>query len=222
MPTARWYTSGRRVNDGPRSEWCLKQGECNRGIYEWIQATRPEDAHDWKVDVLFYSGLHRINYGPVVPTGRAPENHSEGSRQVERRLPQAYKECKRLYVMSIRARHREGYRHNDGRRRAAGGKPRRIEGELPFPQPLPAGPAWRPCGGAAALRRLASGAAPGRHPRQMPLSASAAGAKPSGPRTRQGRPNAAARARTSRRARLGGICECLCAGCRPERLDRRP
>lgn len=118
----------------PTAEWYRKQSEYNRGIYEWIQATRPEDAHDWKVDVLFYSGLHRINYELVVLTGRAPENHSERNQQVRRKLPQVCKDYKRLYVMSIRARYREGYRYSDGHRRAADEKLRRIEDELLFPQ----------------------------------------------------------------------------------------
>ena len=38
-----------------------RQSEYNRHVYEWRQESRP-DLADWKVVVLFYSALHRVNY----------------------------------------------------------------------------------------------------------------------------------------------------------------
>ena len=46
----------------PPVEWYREQSDYNRRFYEWLHAARPDDANDWKVAALFYSGLHRVNY----------------------------------------------------------------------------------------------------------------------------------------------------------------
>ena len=72
----------------PTLEWYREQSEHNRAFYELVQATWPDKYHDWKVNPLFYSGLHRINYWFVKETGRAPESHFERNRQIRNRMPQ--------------------------------------------------------------------------------------------------------------------------------------
>ena len=46
----------------PTLEWYREQSEHNRAFYELVQATWPDKFHNWKVNALFYSALHRINY----------------------------------------------------------------------------------------------------------------------------------------------------------------
>ena len=61
----------------PTKEWYREQSKYNRRFYEWLQAVRPDDVHDWKIAALFYSVLHRVNYRFAKETGRAPKNHFE-------------------------------------------------------------------------------------------------------------------------------------------------
>ena len=116
----------------PTLEWYREQSEHSRGFYELVQATWPDKFHDWKVNPLFYSGLHRVNYWFAKHTGRAPESHFERNRRVERELPQAFDDYKSLYVMSMQARYREGFRVTDERRHSAYVVLCRIEAVLPF------------------------------------------------------------------------------------------
>ena len=46
----------------PTLEWYREQSKHNKEFYEWLHRVRPSDAHDWKVNALFYSALHRVNY----------------------------------------------------------------------------------------------------------------------------------------------------------------
>ena len=116
----------------PTTEWYREQSEYNRRFYEWLQAVRPHDAHDWKVVALFYSELHRVNYRFAKRTGRVPRRHFDRNRRVERELPQVFMDYRDLYLMSMRARYREGHRVPDDRRRSAVGAADRIEDDLPF------------------------------------------------------------------------------------------
>ena len=47
----------------PTLEWYREQCGHNRAFYELVHATWPDKFHDWKANPLFYSALHRINYG---------------------------------------------------------------------------------------------------------------------------------------------------------------
>ena len=64
----------------PATEWYREQSEYNRRFYEWLQAVRPNDVHDWKMAVLFDSGLHRANYRFARET-RAPVYAERDVRQ---------------------------------------------------------------------------------------------------------------------------------------------
>ena len=112
--------------------WYREQSEYNRGIYELLQAARPDGAHDWKVTALFYSGLHRVNYRLVRLTGRAPDNHFGRNRQVRRELPAVFRIYRDLFTMSIRARYRDGRRTKDYYRSRALALLNQLEQELPF------------------------------------------------------------------------------------------
>lgn len=87
---------------------------------------------DWKINVIFYSGLHGINYWFDKNTGRAPESHLERNRQVQRELSHVFVYYKELYTASGRARYCDGYRVTDDRRRSAYAALRMIEKALPF------------------------------------------------------------------------------------------
>ena len=117
---------------GPTTEWYREQCEYNRWFYEWLHKVRPRDAHDWKVNALFYSELHRVNYWFAKETGRAPRNHFGRNRRVEDELPRAHKDYKKLYLMSMRARYRDGHRLKDNRREEAVKIADRIAERLPF------------------------------------------------------------------------------------------
>ena len=117
---------------GPPLEWYREQSKHNRRFYEWLQPVRPDDVHDWKIVALFYSELHRVNYRFAKETGRAPKNHFERNRRVRHELLQARKDYGDLYLMSMRARYRDGHRLGDDRRKAAVETADRIEDELPF------------------------------------------------------------------------------------------
>ena len=132
MPTARSSTSGRPENDGPDAGVVQGQCEYNRRFYEWLHKVRPGDAHDWKVSALFYSELHRVNYWFVKETGRAPENHFERNRRVERELPHVFKDYRDLHMMSMQARYSEGHKLEDDRRKSAAEAANWLDGELPF------------------------------------------------------------------------------------------
>ena len=103
----------------PTLEWYKEESEQNRRFYELLQATWPDKFHNWKVNALFYSALHRINYWLVRQTGRAPRNHAERNRRVECELPQVLDDYNDLYLLSMRARYREGHRLGDDRRESA-------------------------------------------------------------------------------------------------------
>ena len=116
----------------PTLEWYKEQSERCRWFYDWLQAVRPGDAHDWKVVALFYSILHRINYWLVRQTGRDPRNHAERNRRVENELPQVFDDYRNLYMMSMQARYYEGFDVTDDRRKSAYEILCRIEKALPF------------------------------------------------------------------------------------------
>lgn len=117
---------------GPPLEWYREQSEHNRRFYECLHRVRPRDAHDWKVIALFYSVLHKINYRFARETGRAPGGPHREEQAGERELPQVSKDYRKLYLMSMRARYRNGHRLVDSRRRLAVEKVDRIDGLLPF------------------------------------------------------------------------------------------
>ena len=75
--------------------------------------------HDWKVVALFYSGLHRVNYWLAMRTGRAPASHFERKRRVEGGVRQVFSAYRDLYLMSMRARYRDGLRTRDYHRARA-------------------------------------------------------------------------------------------------------
>ena len=116
----------------PTLEWYREQSEHNRAFYELVQATCPDKYHDWKVNPLFYSGLHRVNYWLVKETGLAPRNHAERNRRVECELPQVFGDYNDLYLLSMRARYHEGHRLGDDRRESAYELLCGIEKRLPF------------------------------------------------------------------------------------------
>ena len=88
--------------------------------------------HDWKVSAPFYSELHRVNYRFAKETGRAPGNHFERNRRVEGELALVFNDYNDLYLMSMRARYRDGHRLGDDRREAAVKIADRIAERLPF------------------------------------------------------------------------------------------
>ena len=116
----------------PTLEWYREQSEHNRAFYEMVQATWPDRFHDWKINPLFYSGLHRINYWFVKETGWAPENHFERNQQIRNRMPQVRSDYMDLYMMSMRARYLEGFRTKDYYRGRALALLNRLERKLPF------------------------------------------------------------------------------------------
>lgn len=83
--------------------------------------------------MLFYSVLHRINYRLVKETGRAPGSHFERNGRVEEEMQLVFKDYNDLYLMSMRARYRDGHRLGDDRRKAAVEAADRIEAKIPFP-----------------------------------------------------------------------------------------
>lgn len=113
------------------TEWFRQQSEYNRRVYERLDANH-DDLADWKVTVIFYSALHRINYWLAVRTGQSPKNHFERKEMVEQELPQVRKDYKSLYLMSMRARYCEGFRVSDSQRKHAAEVLDRIEKEMPF------------------------------------------------------------------------------------------
>ncbi len=116
----------------PTLEWYREQSKHSRAFYELVHATWPDKFHDWKVNPLFYSALHRVNYWLVRETGQAPRNHVERNRRVEVELPQVFGIYNDLYLMSMRARYRAGFRMEDLHRRDALGRLNRLERKLPF------------------------------------------------------------------------------------------
>ncbi len=114
------------------AEWYRQQSEYNRSVYEWMDESRP-NLTDWKVVVLFYSALHRVNYWFVTQTGKVPENHAERNRRVRRELPQIFGRYRNLYMMSRRARYCEGFRTVDFHRGHAVDLLDILEKEIPFP-----------------------------------------------------------------------------------------
>ena len=112
-------------------EWFRQQSEYNKRVYERLQADH-RDMADWKVTVLFYSGLHRINYWLGTQTGRVPSSHVERKRRVKSELPRAIYDYNSLYLMSRRARYCEGFRIGDDSRRHAAGLLDRLERSIPF------------------------------------------------------------------------------------------
>ena len=116
----------------PTLEWYREESEQNRRFYELLQATWPDKFHNWKVNALFYSALHRINYWLVRQTGRAPRNHAERNRRVEGELPQVLGDYNDLYELSMQARYRKGHMLEDDRRQSAYELLCSIEEMLPF------------------------------------------------------------------------------------------
>ena len=116
----------------PTLEWYRAQSEYNEQFCERVHVARPKDAHDWKVNALFYSALHRVNYRLAKDTGRAPESHAERNRRVRRELPRVRGDYMDLYAASSRARYCDGFRVTDDRRKSAHALLRRIKGNLPF------------------------------------------------------------------------------------------
>ena len=116
----------------PTLEWYREQSEYNRRFYERLQAAWPDHTHDWKITALFYSGLHRANYHFVKLTGRAPGSHFERNQRIRRELPQVRSNYMDLYMMSMRARYRDGLRTKDSYRRRALALLTLLEKALPF------------------------------------------------------------------------------------------
>lgn len=64
-----------------KTEWFRQQSEYNKQTYERLLASHA-DLDDWKVTMLFYSALHRINYWLDKRTGRVPRSHVERNQRV--------------------------------------------------------------------------------------------------------------------------------------------
>ena len=64
--------------------------------------------------------------------GRAPGRHFESNLRVRRELPHVFCDYRDLYMMSMRARYRDGHRLVVSRRRLAVEKAGRIDEMLPF------------------------------------------------------------------------------------------
>lgn len=118
----------------PDLEWYGEQCEYNRRIYERLHAAWPNDAHDWKINTLFYSALHRANCHFATKTGRAPDTNFERNLRVRREMPRAHGAYMYLYTMSTRARYHDGLRTKDSYRGHALGLLELQERLLPFPQ----------------------------------------------------------------------------------------
>ena len=114
------------------AEWYRRQSEYNRSVYEWMDESRP-NLTDWKVVVLFYSALHRVNYWFATQTGKVPENRAGRNRRVRRELPQIFDDYRDIYTMSRRARYCEGFRTVDFHRGHAVDLLDRLTKEIPFP-----------------------------------------------------------------------------------------
>ncbi len=115
-----------------RTEWFKRQCEYNKRVYDLLHANHP-GLDDWKVTVLFYSGLHRVNYWFDVQTGSAPENHTVRNQRVRVEMPSISNTYNTLYMMSRRARYCDGFRTNDAHRKLAAGLLGRLEEDIPFP-----------------------------------------------------------------------------------------
>ena len=115
----------------PTTEWYREQSEYNRRVYERLVADYDGMA-DWKVNALFYSALHRVNYRFAKETGRAPGNHLERNRRVRHELFYIFDDYKELYTASNRARYCDGFRVTDDRQKAAYAVLCRIEKKVPF------------------------------------------------------------------------------------------
>ena len=88
---------------------------------------------DWKAAVLFYSALHRVNYWFATQTEKVPENHAERNRRVGYELPAIFGEYRGLYILSMQARYRDGFRTHDSHRAHALALLGRLEKGLPLP-----------------------------------------------------------------------------------------
>ena len=112
-------------------EWFRQQSEYNKRVYDLLHADH-RDMADWKVTVLFYSGLHRINYWFGTQTGSVPCSHVERKRRVKSELRRVFDDYDDLYLMSRRARYCEGFRIGDDSRKHAAGLLERLERKIPF------------------------------------------------------------------------------------------
>lgn len=102
-----------------------------QGVYGRPHANN-SDLADWKVTVLYYSALHRVNYWFAAQAGRAPSNRFERNRRVEDELSRVLGHCKFLYLMSRRARYCEGFRIKGDARRHSVEVLGLLEKEIPF------------------------------------------------------------------------------------------
>ena len=109
-----------------------RQSEYSRRVYEWMDESRPNLA-GWKAAVLFYSALHGANHWFAAQTGKVPENRAERNRRVEKELSAIFGEYRGLYILSMRARYRDGFRTHDSHRVHAMDLLGRLEEGLPFP-----------------------------------------------------------------------------------------
>ena len=116
----------------PTLEWYREESEQNRRFHELLQATWPDKFHNWKVNALFHSALHRINCWLVRETERALRNHAERNRRVEGELPQVLGDYNDLYELSMQARYRKGHTLKDHRHKSAHERLCRIGGKIPF------------------------------------------------------------------------------------------
>ena len=113
------------------AEWYRQQSVYNRRVYDWMREIRPS-LTDWKAAVPFYPALHRVNYWFATQTGRVPENHAERNRRVEKELPAIFGEYRGLYILSMQARYRDGFRTHDSHRAHALDLLGRLEKGLPL------------------------------------------------------------------------------------------
>ena len=119
-----------RQYDELEADWYRQQGEHDTRVYEYLDAGHDELA-DWKVTVLLYSALHRVNHWFITQTGRVSDSHALRYRRVRHELAHAYEDC-RDYAMSVRARYCEGFRIKDRRFKTAVGLSGRLEKKIPF------------------------------------------------------------------------------------------
>ena len=115
----------------PTLEWYREQSEYNRRVYERLVADY-DDLADWKVNALFYSALHRVNYRFAKETGRAPGSHIDRNSRVRHEMSHIFYDYKELYTASSRARYCDGFRVTDDRQKAAYVVLCRIEKKIPF------------------------------------------------------------------------------------------
>lgn len=113
------------------TEWFRLQSEYNKQAYERLQVACP-DLIGWKVTVLFYSALHRVNYWFDTQTGSVPKSHVERRHRVRDEIPHVFDTYGDLYLISMRARYCEGFRIRDGVRRHAAKLLERLERDIPF------------------------------------------------------------------------------------------